>query len=72
MDITYSSAWQLGRIMANSNCAYTMGLTRVRRAIIRLAEHSLQQQTLVGEGRQEVVAGILRRPSQPPELSIHS
>ncbi|EXJ83693.1 hypothetical protein A1O1_07317 [Capronia coronata CBS 617.96] len=46
MDISYSSAWQLGRTLAIADQAFTAALSRLRKAILDQAMNDAQKQAL--------------------------
>ena len=50
MDITYSTAWSLGRTLALANRPYTTALTRVRRQILREAADAASSMTIRATG----------------------
>lgn len=50
MDITYSTAWQLGRTMAMANQPYSTAISRVRKAITDPALYKSQEQALEKAG----------------------
>ena len=51
MDLTYSSAWQLGRTLALADRAFATALTRVRREIAKQADHAAQASLLQAADR---------------------
>ncbi len=76
MDISYSTAWQLGRTMALANRAYTTALTRVRRAILNLASDSAQLKSLdlanigiTGDSRESLALSLGKVLRQLRDLS---
>ncbi|KAG8533525.1 uncharacterized protein KY384_001265 [Bacidia gigantensis] len=63
MDITYSSAWQLGRTLAMADQPYSTALSRVRKAITDPALYKSQQQALEKRGsklrdREQLIASL--------------
>lgn len=66
MDITYSAAWQLGRVLALGNAAYTAALCRLRSAIQGTAMKDVKISTLKDmspaafRSREDVLANLPR------------
>ncbi|KAH7186286.1 uncharacterized protein B0J16DRAFT_343441 [Fusarium flagelliforme] len=52
MDLTYSSAWSLGRTLALADRAFTISLTRVRHQILHPATDGARRQMLQATSRQ--------------------